>query len=47
MISSTVSADLSGSYESPTFYGIESFKANYYLNAGIGKQLFNKRGSIN
>ena len=45
-ISSTVSAEVSGSYESPFFYGISQFKDVYSVNAGIGKQLFNKRGSI-
>ena len=46
VINKTVSAEINGFYESPNFYGINQFKANYYLNAGIGKQLFNKQGSI-
>jgi len=46
IISSTLSADLSGHYESPTFYGVNQIKANYEVDAAIGKQLFNKRGSI-
>jgi iron complex outermembrane receptor protein len=46
IIDKTVSAELYGYYESPTFYGVSQFKANYYVNAAIGKQLFNKRGSI-
>jgi len=45
-LSKTVSAELSGNYESPNFYGINQFKANYYVNAAIGKQIFNKMGSI-
>ena len=45
-ISNTLSAEVSGSYESPFFYGISQFKDVYSVNAGIGKQLFNKRGSI-
>lgn len=45
-ISKTVSAELSGNYESPNFYGINQFRANYYVNAAIGKQIFNKMGSI-
>lgn len=39
-------AEASGSYESPTFFGITKYKATYAINAGIGKQLFNKRGSL-
>jgi len=46
IISNTISAELSGHYESPTFYGINQIKANYAVDAGIGKQLFNKRGSL-
>jgi outer membrane receptor protein involved in Fe transport len=46
IISETVSAYILGHYESPTFYGENQYKANYYINAGIGKQLFNNRGSI-
>jgi len=45
-ISETVSAILSGEYESPNFYGINQNKARYFINAGIGTQLFNKRGSL-
>jgi len=45
-ISETISAVLSGEYESPTFYGITQNKARYWINAGIGTQLFNKRGSL-
>jgi iron complex outermembrane receptor protein len=45
-ISETVSAVLSGEYESPTFYGITQNKARYWINASIGTQLFNKRGSL-
>lgn len=46
IISNTLTADVSGHYESPTFYGINQIKANYQVDAGIGKQLFNKRGSL-
>ncbi|WP_428328803.1 TonB-dependent receptor domain-containing protein [Mucilaginibacter sp.] len=46
ILSKTLNAEVSGSYESPTFYGINHIKAYYFVNAGIGKQLFNKRGSI-
>jgi iron complex outermembrane recepter protein len=45
-ISNTISAELDGHYESPNFYGINQIKANYYINASIGKQLFNNRGSL-
>lgn len=45
-ISNTITAELSGKYESPTFYGIGQFKATYRVDAGISKQLFNKNGSL-
>jgi len=45
-ISSTISADVSGKYESPAFYGISQYKAAYYVNADISKQLFDKRASL-
>jgi len=45
-ISNAVTADLSGNYETPSFYGISQFKANYYLDAYISTQLFNNRGSL-
>ncbi len=46
VISKTISAELSGNYVSPNFDGISQYKANYYINAGIGKQLFKNRGSL-
>lgn len=46
IISSTLSAELSGKYESPNFYGISQFKTNYRVDAGLSKQLFNKRASL-
>jgi len=45
-ISKTISAEISGNYLSPNFDDISQYKANYNVNAGIGKQLFNNRGSI-
>ncbi|MDO3644845.1 outer membrane beta-barrel family protein [Mucilaginibacter sp. L3T2-6] len=45
-ISPAVTATLSGDYESPTFYGITQNKARHRINAGIGTQLFNKRGTL-
>lgn len=45
-ISPRVTATLSGDYESPTFYGITQNKTRYKVNAGIGTQLFNKRGTL-
>jgi outer membrane receptor protein involved in Fe transport len=45
-ISSTISAELSGQYESPTVYGVSQLKQLHWINAGISKQVFNKRGSI-
>jgi iron complex outermembrane receptor protein len=46
VISNTLSADLLAKYESPNFYGISQFKTNYFVNAGLSKQLFNKRASL-
>jgi iron complex outermembrane receptor protein len=46
VLSSTISAEISGRYESPTLYGVNQLKQSYVVNAGISKQLFNKRGSI-
>jgi hypothetical protein len=45
-ISSTINAFVGGEYESPNFYGINQNKARYWINGGIGKQMFNKRGSL-
>ncbi len=45
-ITKTISADLFGRYESPTFYGINQYRASYLVNAGIGMQLFDNRGSL-
>ncbi|HEY0245424.1 MAG TPA: TonB dependent receptor [Mucilaginibacter sp.] len=45
-LSNTINAELSGKYESPTFYGIGQFKANYNVDAGISKQLFNKKATL-
>ncbi|MDB5131081.1 MAG: hypothetical protein JWR02_830 [Mucilaginibacter sp.] len=46
VISNTLSADVSGKYESPNFYGISQFKTNYRIDGGVSKQLFNKRASL-
>jgi len=45
-LSSSVAAEIIGFYETPSFYGITQFKSNYYVDAFISKQLFNKRGSL-
>jgi outer membrane receptor protein involved in Fe transport len=45
-ITPTLAAEIFGNYESPAFYGISEFKANYYVDAGISQQLFDKRGTI-
>jgi outer membrane receptor protein involved in Fe transport len=46
VISKSLTAVISGRYESPSFYGVNQFKSNYFVNAAIGKQLFNNRGSL-
>jgi iron complex outermembrane receptor protein len=45
-VSNTVAAEISGKYESPNFYGIGQFKANYWVNAALSKQVLNKNGTI-
>jgi iron complex outermembrane receptor protein len=45
-LSETLSAVISVEYESPNFYGINQNNARYWVNAGIGKQMFNKKGSL-
>ncbi|MEZ2334054.1 outer membrane beta-barrel protein [Mucilaginibacter sp. RCC_168] len=45
-MSSTITAELSGMYETPTLYGINELKQQYRVNAGIGKQVLNKRGNL-
>ncbi|HEY8928453.1 MAG TPA: outer membrane beta-barrel protein [Mucilaginibacter sp.] len=42
----SISAFISGEYESPNFYGINQNKARYWADAGIGTQLFDKRGTL-
>ncbi|HZY35869.1 MAG TPA: TonB-dependent receptor [Mucilaginibacter sp.] len=39
-------AEVSGRYETPSFYGINQFKAYYTMDAAVSKQLFEKRGNI-
>jgi len=46
IISPTFVAEIYGWYESPNFYGVNQVKAEYYINATLSKQLFNKRGSL-
>jgi iron complex outermembrane receptor protein len=46
IISKTLTAEINGKYESPSFYGISQFKADYSVDAGIAQQLFDKRGSL-
>jgi iron complex outermembrane receptor protein len=46
IISPTISAEIFTGYESPNFYGVNEFKAEYHIDAVISKQLFNKRGSL-
>jgi iron complex outermembrane receptor protein len=45
-LSSTLSAQVSGDYESPGFYGIGQFKADYYVDAGISKKILNRNGRL-
>jgi outer membrane receptor protein involved in Fe transport len=45
-LSSTVIAEVSGKYESPTLYGINQIKQSYTVNTGVSKQVFHKLGSL-
>lgn len=45
-VTKTLAAEISGKYETATFYGINQFRPNYYLNAGVSKKLWNKLGTI-
>jgi len=45
-LASTLSFELSGDYESPEFYGIGKFKADYYVDAGISQQILHEKGRI-
>jgi outer membrane receptor protein involved in Fe transport len=45
-LSSTILAEVSGRYESPTLYGVNELKQSYTVNAGISKQVLKKRGSL-
>ncbi|GGH21597.1 outer membrane beta-barrel protein [Mucilaginibacter phyllosphaerae] len=45
-LNSTITAQLSGKYETATFYGINQFRPNYFMNAGISKQILNKLGRL-
>ena len=46
IINKSFSAEITGFYESPTFYGLNQYKSNYHINLGFSKQIFNKSGSI-
>ena len=45
-LSSSVLAEISGRYESPTLYGVNQLKQSYTVNAGISKLVFGNRGNI-
>lgn len=42
----TLSAEVAWDYESPTFYGIGQFKADYWVRAGLAKRVLNNNGRI-
>jgi iron complex outermembrane receptor protein len=45
-ITSVLGAEIGGHYETPTLYGINQFKANYYVEGGVSMQLWNKLGKL-
>jgi len=46
VISNGLSAEVSGKYESPNFYGISQNKAQFQVDGGLSQLIFNKRGSL-
>ncbi|RYU90807.1 hypothetical protein EWM62_09190 [Mucilaginibacter terrigena] len=45
-LNNTISAEISGRYETATFYGINNVRPNYFVDAGISKQILNKLGKL-
>jgi iron complex outermembrane receptor protein len=45
-LNNTLSLQLIGKYESPTFYGINELKSVYIISGAVSQQLFNKNGSL-
>jgi len=46
ILSNSLTAEVSGKYESPTFYGVSGYKAQFHVDAAVSQQLFEKRGSL-
>lgn len=44
--SDTFSGEIGGEYDSPTFYGIGQFKADYYVRAGLSKRILHNNGTL-
>lgn len=45
-ISETIAAQLSGKYETATFYGIRQYRPTFMANAGVSKDIFHKLGKL-
>lgn len=45
-LSETFTADIGGRYDSPAFYGIGQFKADYYVRAGLSKRILHNNGTL-
>lgn len=45
-LTETFAAEVFGDYESPAFYGIGQFKADYYVRASLAKKVLNNNGRI-
>jgi len=45
-LTSKLSAQLIGDYESPTYYAISQYKSLYWLNAGLRYAILNNKGSV-
>jgi hypothetical protein len=46
ILAKTLSANVQSGYESPTFFGITSFRPTYFTNAAISKSLFHKTAAL-
>lgn len=45
-LTNTLSFEVSGNYESPEFYGIGKFKADYHVDAGLSQQILHNQGRL-
>ncbi|MFA6084973.1 outer membrane beta-barrel protein [Mucilaginibacter sp.] len=46
IVSKTITAEIRGGYESAVLYGVNRFRPQYSIDAGVRAQILNKKGSI-